>query len=162
MAVSEVTLLAQLKGVHRLLRRDLASCRKLAAQAADGASPAQLRSGLATLRSRGPLFELRAGCIQHCHFVHAHHSAEDTGLFAAVRRVAPHLRGTLETLKADHRVISDLLDEVEGSARAVENSAASRTRLVEALTALSDRLLAHLDFEETALGPTLLTMAAMR
>jgi hypothetical protein len=155
-------LLAELRAVHGMLRRDLASCRKLAAAAASGAPPAQLRAGLNQLRTKGPLFQLRANCVQHCHAVRAHHEGEDAGLFPSVRRAAPNLRGAIAQLQADHRVVSDLLDQVEGAARGLENSAASRARLVDALTALSTRLLAHLDEEEKVLGPTLRTMRSSR
>lgn len=149
------SLLAELRTVHGLLRRDLAACRQLAAAAANGAPAAQLRSGLNQLKTRGPLFQLKANCLAHCHLVHAHHEGEDSGLFPSVRRTAPHLGATIDRLKADHRVVSDLLDQVEGIARSLENTGDSRARLVEALAALSTTLLAHLDFEEKALGPVL-------
>jgi Hemerythrin HHE cation binding domain len=155
-------LLAELKAVHATLRRDLTACRQLAAAAANGAPAAQLRSGVKQLKTRGPLFQLRANCIHHCHLVHAHHEGEDSGLFPTVRRAAPHLAGTIDKLRADHRVVSDLLDQVEGIARTVENTGPSRARLVDALQALSTTLLAHLDFEEKALGPVLATLSARR
>jgi len=151
-------LLAELKAIHGLLRRDLATCRQLAVAAATGAPASQLRSGVKQLQTKGPLFQLKANCVRHCHTVHAHHEREDTGLFPSIRRAAPQLRSTLDQLQADHRAVSDLLDQVEGVARGLENTGDSRARLVDALTALSTRLLAHLEFEEKALGPVLLTM----
>ena len=151
-------LLAELKAVHDMLRRDLATCRKLAVAAANGAPPAQVRAGLNQVRSKGPLFQLRANCVQHCHAVRAHHEGEDAGLFQSVRRSTPDLRTTVDQLQAEHQVVSDLLDQVEGAARGLENSLASRTRLADALNTLSVRLLAHLDFEEKVLGPALLAM----
>jgi hypothetical protein len=155
-------LLAELKSVHGMLRRDLAECRKLAAAAASGANPAQLRAGLNQLRSKGPLFQLRANCVQHCHTVRAHHESEDAGLFQTVRRAVPDLRATVDQLQAEHRAVSDLLDQVEGAARGLENNLATRIRLADALNELSVRLLAHLDFEEKVLGPALRTMQAGR
>lgn len=151
-------LLAELKAVHDMLRRDLATCRKLAAAAANGTPPAQVQAGLNQVRSKGPLFQLRANCVQHCHAVRSHHEGEDAGLFQSVRRSARDLRATVDQLQAEHRVVSDLLDQVEGASRGLENSLASRTRLADALNTLSVRLLAHLDFEEKALGPALLAM----
>jgi hypothetical protein len=153
-------LLAELKAVHAMLRRDLAACRQLAIAAANGAPTAQIRSGIKQLQTRGPLFQLRSNCIRHCHTVHAHHEGEDTGLFPTIRRAAPHMRATIDRLQADHRVVSDLLDQVEGVARNLQNTGDSRARLVDALTTLSTHLLAHLDFEEKALAPILLTMKA--
>ena len=141
--------------MHGQLRRDLAACRQLAAAAANGAPAAQLRSGVSQLKTRGPLFQLKANCLSHCPRVHAHHEGEDSSLFPTIRRTAPRLGATIDRLKADHRVVSDLLDQVEGIARSLENTGDSRARLVEALGALSTTLLAHLDFEEKALGPVL-------
>jgi hypothetical protein len=153
-------LLAELKAVHGMLRRDLAACRQLALAAANGAPTAKISAGVKRLQTRRPLFQLKANCVQHCHTVHAHHEGEDTGLFPSIRRAAPHMAPTLDKLRADHRVVSDLLDQVEGVARSLENTGGSRARLVDALTALSTTLLAHLDFEEKALAPVLLTMKA--
>jgi hypothetical protein len=155
-------LLAELKSVHDMLRRDLAMCRKLAVAAANGATPAQVRAGLDQVRSKGPLFQLRANCVQHCHAVRSHHEGEDAGLFRSVRRSSPDLRTTVDQLQAEHQVVSDLLDQVEGAARGLENSPASRIRLADALNTLSVRLLAHLDFEEKVLGPALLAMNSGR
>jgi len=147
---------AELKAVHAILRRDLATFRKLAAAAADGA--AQVRAGLNQVRSKGPLFQLRAYCVQHCHAVRSHHEGEDAGLFQSVRRSAPDLQTTVDQQQAEHRVVSDLLDQVEGAARGLENSLPPRTRLADALNTLSVRLLDHLDFEEKVLRPALLPM----
>ena len=113
-------LLAELKAVHAMLRRDLAACRQLAIAAANGAPTAQIRSGIKQLQTRGPLFQLRSNCIRHCHTVHAHHEGEDTGLFPTIRRAAPHMRATIDRLQADHRVVSDLLDQVEGLLRGLD------------------------------------------
>jgi hypothetical protein len=153
-------LLAELKAAHAMLRRDLATCRQLAVAAANGTPTAQIRSGIKQLQTRGPLFQLRTNCLRHCHLVHAHHEGEDTGLFPTIRRAAPQMRATIDRLQADHRVVSDLLDQVDGLARNLQPTGDSRTRLVDALTTLSTHLLAHLDFEEKALGPILLTMNA--
>jgi hemerythrin-like domain-containing protein len=117
-----------------------------------------VRAGLIQVRSNGPLFRLRANCVQRCHAVRSHHEGEDAGLFQTVRRSAPDLRATVDQLQAEHRVVSDLLDQVEGAARGLENSLGSRTRLADALHTLSVRLLAHLDFEEKVLVPALLAV----
>lgn len=140
-----------------MLRRDLATVRRLAAATGAGEPAGGIRAGLRELQSRGPLFQLRVNCLSYCQFVHGHHGNEDAGMFPALRRMAPELGTTIDKLEADHRVISDLLDQVEGAARNLGDGrdAALRGRLVEALDTLSDRLLAHLAFEEEALGPVL-------
>lgn len=159
-ATPEVTnpLLRELKWVHDMLRRDLRTCRALADAASAGAPAARLRDELGRLASRGPLFQLKVNCLGYCRLVHAHHGGEDAALFPAVRRGAPQLGAVVDRLEADHRIVSDLLDEVEAAARRLDDAGA-RTRLVEALTELSAQLLDHLDREEEALAPVLLTWA---
>jgi hypothetical protein len=153
------SLLAELKAVHALLRRDLASVRRLAAGVANGSPPGDVRAGVRQLQAGAGLVQLRTNCIKHCHAVHGHHEGEDTGLFRSVRRVAPDLRSTIDRLQADHRAISDLLDQVEGIARTLDQSGDSRSRLVGALDVLAARLLEHLDVEEQVLAPVLRTMS---
>jgi hemerythrin superfamily protein len=150
-------LLRELQGVHDMLRRDLAAVRRLAADAAEGAATPDIRTGLHRLQSRGPLFQLRVNCLSYCQTLHSHHRGEDVGLFPAVRRSAPELGRTVDRLEADHRLVSDLLDDIEETARTLDDTAspADRARLVEALETLSAHLLEHLEFEEEALAPVL-------
>jgi len=155
-------LLAELEAIHRVLRNDLRACRRLAREAASGAAAAELRKGLAQLDSRGLLFQLRANCLGYCQLVHRHHGAEDLALFPAVRRDAPHLASVLDRLEADHRTVSDLLDEVESAVDTLDDHGdgaapvdMGRFRLITALTTLSTHLLEHLDREEEALAPVL-------
>ncbi|GIF63407.1 hypothetical protein Ais01nite_14420 [Asanoa ishikariensis] len=149
-------LLEELKSVHNMLKRDLAAVRKLADAAAGGAPAREVRSGLNRLKTNGPLFQLRVNCLSYCQVVHRHHHNEDEALFPAVVRAAPQLKGTVAKLKADHRLVEDMLYEVEGAARQLGgNDAAPRRKLVTALRALSDHLLEHLAYEETQLGPVL-------
>jgi hypothetical protein len=157
MTQTDNPLLAELRWVHGMLRRDLGTIRELAAAAAGGAPAADLRDGLARLQARGPLFQLRVNCLRYCALVHAHHHGEGIMLFPAVRRAAPELGPVVDRLEADHRVVSDLLDEVSATAHelAGDDDPALRARLVDALRALSDTLLEHLDLEETSLGPVL-------
>jgi len=66
----------------------------------------------------------------------------------------------VDKLMADHRQVSRLLDEIEASANAlvVEDGTSIRVRIVTALGDLATDLLAHLAFEEEALGPTILSL----
>ncbi|MEU8002174.1 hemerythrin domain-containing protein [Catellatospora sp. NPDC049111] len=151
-------LLAELQAIHDMVRRDLAVVRRLADQAAAGAPAAALQKGVRGLQSNGALFQLKVNCLSYCQFVHHHHHLESAMLFPAVRKAAPHLRQTVDRLESDHRVVSDLLDQVEGAARALGGGDAEiRAKLVEALRTLSDHLLEHLAFEEDALEPVLKT-----
>ncbi|MET7396768.1 hemerythrin domain-containing protein [Dactylosporangium sp. NPDC005572] len=147
-------LLAELRWVHDMIRRDLATVRRLADDTERGGPFAAVRDGLRELNTNGPLFQLKVNCLQYCQFVHHHHSNESALLFPAVRRSAPELAATVDRLEADHRAVAGLLDEVEAAARSL-GSAADRTRLVAALRTLSEHLLEHLTFEEEALAPVL-------
>lgn len=152
-------LLRELQRVHDTLRRDLRTCRDLAAAALAGADTTHLRDALGHLGARGPLFQLKVNCLRYCAFVHAHHGAEDASLFPEVRRSAPHLGAVIDRLEADHRRVSDLLDEIEAAAGALDDAGTTtaRQRLADALTTLSRHLLEHLDVEENALAPVFLT-----
>jgi iron-sulfur cluster repair protein YtfE (RIC family) len=154
-------LLQELRWVHDMLRRDLAEVRRLAAAAARGVSAPDIRAGLRQLQSRGPLFQLRTNCLAYCQSLQNHHRREDEGLFPAVRRSAPALAATVDRLEADHRLVADLLDGIEQAVRTLDDDSdavpADRARLVAALDALSVHLLEHLDVEEEALAPVLLS-----
>jgi hypothetical protein len=152
-------LLQELRRVHEMLRHDLRSCRMLADAALAGAPTARLRDELTRLASRSPLFQLQVNCLRYCRLVHSHHGGEDVALFPAVRRSAPHLSAVVDRLETDHRIVSDVLDEVEAAARRLDDTRCTnaRTRLAEALTTLSAHLLEHLDREEEALAPVLLS-----
>lgn len=153
------TLYDELRLVHSMLRRDLRTCRDLAEAAVAGAPADEIRAELDRLANRGPLFQLKVTCLRYCHVVHAHHGIEDAMLLPAVRRAAPHLGEAVDRLEADHRTVSDLLDEVESAADRLDAraDAAVRSRLSKALATLSDHLLEHLDFEEESIGPVLQT-----
>ncbi len=151
-------LLEELKWVHGLVRRDLQTCRELAADVAGGASAGDVRARVEALATRGPLWELRTNCLRYCRFVHSHHGLEDVLLFPAVRKYAPSLSPVVDKLEADHGKVSDLLDAVEGAARqlATPDEGPARRLLVEALEELSRHLLEHLEYEEDNLAPVLL------
>lgn len=158
-AVEPRTLLDELKWVHSLLRRDLQTCQSLARSVAGGASAAEVQDELSALRAASPLFQLRINCLQYCRFVHGHHGAEDVALFPAVRRADSRLSSVVDRLEADHREVSGLLDDVEASARLLDDgdAVAERQKLTESLEDLSTRLLEHLAFEEESLAPVLAT-----
>ena len=153
-------LLDSLKTIHTHLRHDLAACRKLADQVAAGATPEHIRAQIESLQTSSPLWKLRVNCLYYCRIVHAHHSIEDVMMFPALQRVNPDLGPIVDKLMADHRQVSRLLDEIEASARALvlEDGTSIRVRLVNALGDLATDLLAHLEWEEEALGPTILEL----
>lgn len=147
-------LAAELRWVHDMLRRDLVGVRALAVSVADGASTERVEAALADLESNGPLFQLRVSCLSYCQTVHAHHTNEDVLVFPAVRQALPRLGAAVDRLEADHRLVAELLDQVERHASDL-SFPSHRTSLVDALTMLSTHLLEHLEYEETVLGPVL-------
>ncbi len=153
-------LLDSLKTIHTHLRHDLAVCRALAEQVAAGATPEHIRAQIESLQTSSPLWKLRVNCLYYCRIVHTHHSIEDVMMFPALQRANPDLVPVLDRLMADHRRVSHLLDEIEASASAlvVDDSTGIRSQIVTALGDLATDLLAHLAFEEEALGPTLLEL----
>lgn len=150
----EQSLADQLRWVHNMLRRDLASVQEFARRVADGAPPSEVSADLQALQSRGPLFQLRVNCLSYCQTLGAHHRNEDALLFPAVRRAAPHLATAVDRLEGDHLVVAALLDRIGDLVDDVADRQA-RLGLVEALNKLATNLLAHLEFEETALQPVL-------
>jgi hypothetical protein len=152
-------LVAELKWVHGMIRRDLATVRRLADELADGLPGETAAATIADLAVGSPVWQLKINCLQYCRFVHAHHHGESALLFPQLRRSNPALGPVVDKLEADHALVSDLLDEVTAAAMslAAEESEAERKQLITALGDLSDELLAHLDFEEENISATLRT-----
>ncbi|MFT3834970.1 MAG: hemerythrin domain-containing protein [Micropruina sp.] len=148
----EQALADQLRWVHDMLRRDLATVRELAQRVTEGAAATEVTAELDALRSRGPLFQLRVNCLSYCQTLGAHHSNEDTTLFPAVRLSAPHLASAVDRLEQDHAVVAALLDRIGGLADALARQQA-RLELVRTLEELAGHLLEHLDYEERTLEP---------
>ena len=152
-------LVAELLWIHGILRDDLALVQRLAVEVANGKDAELVREEIARLKTKSPLWQLKVNCIYYCRLVHAHHNGEDAHIFPALRRSNPALNPVVDTLEADHRKVSDILDEVESAANdlRVHEGAAGRERLVEALNLLAEHLLAHLAYEEESISPTLRT-----
>jgi hypothetical protein len=140
-----------------MLRRDLSIVRELADRVEAGLPADELRTQLRSLETTGPLWQLRVNCLQYCRFVHGHHRLEDIAIFPAIRRSDPGLGSVVDRLQADHRRVSELLDDIEEAAQALTQTgaAAGRRRVTAALRELESHLLAHLDFEEESVGPAI-------
>ena len=150
-------LVEELLWVHGIVRRDLASVRQLADDVLAGAAPQRVKAEIVSLESQSPLWKMRVNCLYYCRFVHHHHTLEDRLLFPALRRSDPALEPVVDKLESDHRRVADYCDEVAAAADGLvaEESDDARRRLVEALNGLAEHLLAHLDYEEEAITPTL-------
>ncbi|RJL32191.1 hemerythrin domain-containing protein [Bailinhaonella thermotolerans] len=150
-AHADSPLMAELLWVHDWIRRDLRRCQELARAVRAGAAADQVRAEVRELRTAGPLWRLRAGCLRYCALVHHHHRLEDAHMFPALRRYAPELATTLDRLERDHAEVSDVLDEVEAATETLAGDGGER--LAAALDRLADHLLDHLDREERAVAP---------
>jgi hypothetical protein len=153
-------LLHELHWVHEVIRRDLDVVRRLADDVVASASPTDVQATLHELETRGPLWQLKYGCLQYCRHVHGHHTFEDTAWFPGLRAANPALAPVVDQLQAEHRQVAELLHDVEEAAALLgaDDGDTVRTQLRTALTLLADHLLAHLAFEEEAIAPTLLSL----
>jgi hypothetical protein len=150
-----------LLAVHAAIRGDLERVERLAAQTLDGLPAEDLRAELDEIKRDGTLWRLRIDCLRYCHFVHSHHGAEDVAFFPELRETNPALGPVIDRLEADHRRVSHDLDAVEAVADALadDETRSARKAVADALEALGERLLAHLDYEERSLEATVLRVA---
>lgn len=154
-------LVQELLWIHGVLRADLETVGRLAREVLAGREPEHVRADIARLKTQSPLWQLKVNCLYYCRFVHLHHNGEDAHLFPALRRANPALELVVDKLEADHRRVSDILDEVERNADTLvlHDTPANRQLLVAAIDVLSEHLLTHLDYEEASISPTLRTWA---
>jgi ElaB/YqjD/DUF883 family membrane-anchored ribosome-binding protein len=144
----------RLLAVHAAIRRDLDFIEELAAQAVNGVDAEDLRRRVHALRRGSMLWRLQINCLRYCSFVHSHHGAEDADFFTELRETNPAINPVIDRLQAEHRRVSDDLDAVEAAATALgeDDAQQARAALVDALRALRENLLAHLDYEERSIG----------
>ena len=84
--------------------------------------------------------------------LHAHHQAEDTGLFPSLRAQQPALAAVIAGLDADHRRIDPLLEQGDRAFAALPVTTEAAAEIVALLRAL---LAPHLATEEAQLFPFL-------
>lgn len=147
----------ELLWVHGAIRRDLAVVEQLAVDVVSGAAADDVRSSITSLQTNGPLWQLKVNCLRYCQFVHGHHNLEDAMIFPTLRAANPAIAPVVDKLEADHRTVSNLLDDVESAAGALgeSDSDASRLAVSESLELLAGELIAHLEYEELEAGPTM-------
>ncbi|MCR8897375.1 hemerythrin domain-containing protein [Gordonia sp. GONU] len=86
-------------------------------------------------------------------FLHAHHTAEDTGLWPLIRSRNPAAAELLDQMAADHRRIGPAIDALNEAASAYRTDPGAREQLLGALDDLTDVLLPHLEREELEMMP---------
>jgi hypothetical protein len=148
-------LLKELIWIHGIIRENLKTIREVTSQVAGGAAADQVRAQIDDLSATSVVWRLRVDCMRYCHLVHSHHNLEDIAFFPFLCSANPVLQQVTEKLRADHEIVSDYLDKVEATAGRIAKDESARGELVEALNGLSDHLIAHLDYEEESLAPTL-------
>jgi hypothetical protein len=149
-------LYGSLLAVHALIRRDLDFVQELAAQTLEGIDAEELRRQLHALERGSMLWRVQVNCLHYCSFVHLHHNAEDADFFSELRDTNPTIDPVIDRLQAEHRRVSHDLDAVETAANALahEGGLQARKAVVEALHALRENLVAHLEYEEVNLEAT--------
>jgi iron-sulfur cluster repair protein YtfE (RIC family) len=149
-----------LLGVHAAVRGDLERVERLAAQALEGLPADELTQELDELKRNGMLWRLRVDCLRYCYFVHSHHNAENALFFPELRDTNPAINPVIDRLEAEHRRVSEQLNAVEAAAKALsdDDGEPARRAVADALRTLGDSLLAHLDYEERNLEPTVLRL----
>ncbi|MGH2959709.1 MAG: hemerythrin domain-containing protein [Solirubrobacterales bacterium] len=144
--------------VHAILREDLAKVERMAAEIEDGLmEPGDFERELADLKENGPLWTLKQDCLAYCQLLHSHHTGEDARLFPSLRELNPELGPAVDRLEREHQDVSGLLDQIEAAAARLEaeDSGEVRAETASLLKELRELLLAHLEFEEAAAGPTI-------
>ena len=108
------------------------------------------------------LWRLRVNCLRYCSFVHSHHGAEDADFFTELRDTNPAINPVIDRLQAEHRRVSHDLDAVEAAANALgdDDGPHARRAVADALGALRENLLAHLEFEERSIEATVRRLRA--
>ncbi|MDH6282245.1 hemerythrin-like domain-containing protein [Prescottella agglutinans] len=88
-------------------------------------------------------------------FLHAHHRAEDHGLWPLVRRTDPESAPLLDQMGADHSRITPEVDRLDAAAATFhdDGSLGARIEFTRSLATLEDVLLPHLRLEEDEAMP---------
>lgn len=142
--------------IHGWLRGEMADVRSELEEfiAGDGDAPRADR----TPPTLG--LELQKNCLAFCANVHAHHSTEDASLFPALAADHPELAPTLEHIQDQHKIIAQIIHDLE--ALLADAAVADPVRLRLELNRLSSELDAHLTYEESELVDILNALPADR
>jgi hypothetical protein len=87
--------------------------------------------------------------------LHNHHEHEDSDFFPMIGKASPDQLPLIEQLEREHAELVALLDEVDSSITALvaEPTDAARLRVRDAIAAVRDTLVPHLDIEDVQLLP---------
>ena len=138
--------------VHDALRQELERLRDLVSQVAEGTvGIGAARSFIHTMALRQNSWTLGAFCASYCRIVSSHHTLEDRSVFPHLRRRDGRLSTVVDRLEQEHRVIADILEQVDRALVAVVSQPEGMASLHQAIDLLTDALLSHLSYEEREL-----------
>jgi len=138
--------------VHDHLRGELAQVRDLVRQVAAGVlDVGDARSVISTMTMRQNSWTLGAYCAGYCRLVTMHHMLEDRSMLPHLRSAEPGLAPVVDRLEEEHRVIHDVLEQVDAALVELVRRPAALGELQEAVDLLNDTLLSHLSYEEREL-----------
>jgi hypothetical protein len=138
--------------VHDHLRGELQQVRDVMEPALSGdTDPATARSHINATAMRQNNWTLGAFCQSYCRLVTTHHTLEDVAMFPRLRSVESSLTPVVDRLEEEHRVIHDVLEDLDRALVAFVGQPADHAHLREAVDLLSDVLLSHLSYEEREL-----------
>lgn len=135
--------------IHDHLRGELDEVRSLVRQVlASAASPAAARSQINVMTVRQQNWSLGAYCQSYCRILTGHHSLEDVAMLPHLRSAQPELAPVVDRLETEHRVIHDVLEELDRALVRYVAEPDQGAALQEAVDLLTDTLLSHLSYEE--------------
>jgi len=135
--------------IHDHLRAELEEIRALVERVVTEAlSPAAARSHVNVMTMRQHNWSLRAYCQSYCRLLTGHHSLEDMAMLPHLRRVEPGLGPVVDRLEAEHRVIHEVLEELDRALVRFVHDAGRGDELRAVVDLLTDTLLSHLSYEE--------------
>ena len=135
--------------VHDYLRRELDQVRDIASQVAEGIlSAGAARSEINGMTMRQNEWTLGAYCAAYCRTVAGHHGMEDAQIFPHLRRADAGLVPVIDRLEAEHRVIHEVLEDVDAVLVRFIGQPGDVSELQQVVDVLTDVLLSHLSYEE--------------
>ena len=138
--------------VHDHLRGELAQVRDLVRQVASGVLDVGVaRSTINTMTMRQNSWTLGAYCESYCRVVTMHHRIEDQSMLPHLRSADPRLGPVVDRLVQEHRVIHDVLEQVDAALVELVRRPETIGAVQDAVDLLSDTLLSHLSYEEREL-----------
>ena len=147
---------AHLRAIHDHYRDGLAVVASVVDQVVAGdAGVEDARAALHDTGLTASYQQLGSYCGQLCHAVTQHHLIEDVVLYPQLRAADAGLGTTIDRLDHEHRVIHDVLEQIDRSLVAFAADRANLEDLVAEVRHLRTLLESHFAYEEDAIGHAL-------